>query len=125
MTTGIVPITLHLSMDEYAGELYEIVKMAPDGSGNRLYRYITVIRDDAPAQHVKDLGPANDPNAGVAIPSMFEHTVGELIDMAEKLRATAPAPQRPDPREDLVGGYFDIMEQQNRARHGVKPRIYL
>jgi len=125
MTTGIVPITLYISMDEYAAELYEIVKASPDGQGRHLYRYITVIRGDAPAQHVTDLGLCTDPNAGVAIPSMYEHTVGELMDIAEKLRATAPAPERPDPKDDLIGGYFDIMEQQNRARHNVKPRIYI
>jgi hypothetical protein len=123
MTTGIIPVTFHISMDEDAYELYEIVKMAPDGSGNRRMRYITVIRDDAPAQYVVDQGPATEGEEGVGIPSMLEHTVGELIDMAEALRSTAPAPKR-EMKENLVDGYFDIMEQQNRARHNAMPRIY-
>ena len=123
MTTGIVPVTLFISMDEPAYELWEVIKMAPDGTGNRRYRYITVIRNDAPAQYSTDLGLAVEGEEGIAIPSMREHTVGELIDIADELRNVAPAPKRPT-KQNLVDGYFDIMEQQNRARHGAGPHIY-
>lgn len=58
-----------------------------DRIGVRRIQILYVNRGDRLAEWRKDLGPASDfQNEGVRIPSFWEHTVGELWDIAERHR---------------------------------------
>ncbi len=85
----IIPATDFVRGDEKALYLVEVLKQSPGNKGFRRYQIITVVRNDKPAQFWDDLGPEKKWK-GVdqfAIPSLMEHTVAELQEMARQLRA--------------------------------------
>ena len=80
---------------------------------------------DKLAEFVVDMGRATKYRADqFRIPSLMEHTVGELWDIADRLRETAPARDRVEPT-DLVGEYNKLLEwrtKANRARRSSRRR---
>jgi hypothetical protein len=79
--------TTVLNPDEKALVLVEMNKLSPDYRSLRRYQLVYVLRGDNIAEHRTDLGPASAFKAPeVRIPSMWEHSVGELWDIAEDYR---------------------------------------
>lgn len=79
------PVTLAINSDEKAWALRERVQAA--GVGYKRFQVITVVRDDALTEWWHELGPAELFDAPeVEIPSLFEHTVAELREMADEHR---------------------------------------
>ena len=79
------PTTDLVHPDEPAMSLREInLVRAPTHQWHR-YQIVTVIRNDTLAEWWKDLGPKTDVHE-FEIPSLFEHTVGELWEMALEVR---------------------------------------
>lgn len=85
----IIPATQYILADEKAYWLSEVNKQSPGSKGFRRYQIITVIRDDAQAQYWDDLGPVNNWKGidQFTIPSLFEHTVAELQEIARQMRS--------------------------------------
>ncbi|KKL45322.1 hypothetical protein LCGC14_2356840 [marine sediment metagenome] len=84
----IIPITNTILGNERAVGLYEMDEPSPKGGVPHRYQIIRVIRDGNYAEFRKDMGLAKN-FKGVRqlnIPSLMEHTVDELIAMAEELR---------------------------------------
>ncbi len=90
--------TSYISNDEYAVGLIEINRLTPDHSERHRYQIITVVRDGEEAEFTKDLGSGYKSTNQLAIPSYLEHTVGELMDMAQTARENPPYDKR-----ELVG----------------------
>ena len=68
--------------------LYEVHEQSPGSRGFHRYQIIHVVRDGHIAEFRKDMGLARR-FKGVRqfrIPSYMEHSVEELLDMAESLR---------------------------------------
>lgn len=81
--------TQYVKADELALALYEINLLSPDGWHRKRYEIIKVVRDGKEAEYRRDLGMAKDYTAEpFRIPSYLEHTVGELRDIANRLRET-------------------------------------
>jgi hypothetical protein len=73
--------------DEKAFRLSELVLMAPDYAGFRRYQVILVNRNDDMAEYRLDLGPADGFTAPeFQVLAMWEHTVAELQDIADRQR---------------------------------------
>jgi len=73
--------------DEAALRLEELNVSGALGQGMRRHQFIHVIRDDERAIWSEDLGPSDSFHSPeFSIPSLMEHTVAELLEMAEKLR---------------------------------------
>lgn len=84
---AIMPAATHISPDEKAEYLVELNLADQVRKGIRRTQIVYVYRDDRLAEWRKDLGPANAFKAGeFRIPSLGEHTVGELWDIAEHAR---------------------------------------
>lgn len=86
MTAAFVPITETVHPDEKAWRLKEINVMRQRGKVNELRRIQTVWvqRNGVIWEWSRDLGPAKRfANPGCDIPALWEHTVGELWDIAE------------------------------------------
>jgi len=88
-TKSIIPATSYVLKDEKAIWLAELHKQSSGYKGFHRYQVITVVRDDAPAQFWRDMGPVSkwkdtDP---FIIPSLMEHTVAELQEMARQQRS--------------------------------------
>lgn len=91
--------TTVVSPDEPCLGLYELHMQSPNSRGFRRYQIVMVMRGDHPAEARKDLGPAKkfknvtefripggvrDEDTGRFY---VEHTVGELVDIADQLRS--------------------------------------
>ena len=78
--------------DEKAWGLFERDFMSPDGTGVRRYEIIQVNRDGEMAEYRKDMGEAKMFRGinQIRIPCYWEHTVGELRDMARQLKFSPP-----------------------------------
>jgi hypothetical protein len=74
--------------DEKAMGLYEIHEQSPNYSGFHRYQIIHVMRDGKIAEFRKDMGLASKYKGvkQLRIPSYMEHTVDELMDLADELR---------------------------------------
>jgi hypothetical protein len=88
----IMPAAVVVQPDEGAYGLREVELLSPfvEGVGQKMHRYqiIHVNRGDRIAEYREDLGLASDFDAiQFNIPSYWEHTVGELRDIAQDLRA--------------------------------------
>lgn len=115
--------------DEPCWCLKELNQPTPDSRGVHRYQIIAVMRGDPPpVEFRRDLGPAAAFTAtefaipgGVCDPTTgrywIEHRVGELVEMAERIRSghrfEAPEPPKPS---DLIGGYHDLPDQRRRAK---------
>ncbi len=84
----LIPATLHINGNEKAYAYLEMQEQAPDSSGFRRYRIIYVNRDGKMAEYREDMGKANKFKGAkqLHIPSLWEHSVAELIDLADSLR---------------------------------------
>ncbi len=120
--------TTVLSPDEPCFNLSEINLQAPDSRGWRRYQVLLVVRGDRLAEFRSDLGPARRFTAqqfripgGVRdeVSGRIEilHTVGELRDIADRLRAGLVRPPELAPT-DLVAGYHETLEERRRRRRG-------
>ena len=77
---------LSVSVDERAFSLAEMPFKTADEKAIRRFQVIRVNRADRLAEFRTDLGPWRQGDRAFAIPAFWEHTVGELRDMADKLR---------------------------------------
>ena len=81
-------ITNTVTGDEKAWSYMELHQQSPKFKGIRRYRIIGVNRDGNLAEYREDMGPSKK-YKGVRelnIPSVWEHTVDELRDLAQELR---------------------------------------
>ena len=84
MITG----TLSVQGNEKAYSLQEVHLQSPGSKGFHRYRIIQVNRDGELAEYREDMGLASK-FKGVRpfnVPSLWEHTVNELLDIATTLR---------------------------------------
>ena len=74
--------------DEPAWGLFEINEQSPDNKGFHRYQIIQVNRDGNIAEFRKDMGLASNFKGvrQLRIPSLFEHTVDQLMELADQLR---------------------------------------
>ena len=91
-----MPAAVVILPDEKAYGLSEVNLLSPwvEGKGQTMRRYqiIYVNRGDNLAEYREDLGLASDSDAlQFRIPSFWEHTVGELKDIAAELRNRPPS----------------------------------
>ena len=95
------------------------------GQTMRRYQIIYVNRGDVLAEYREDLGLASDFTAiQFRIPSFWEHTVGELREMAESLRLRQPSYldeviPKPDAKQ-FWSRYNDLNEGLRNLRKGKK-----
>jgi len=84
----IKPVANTVLGSEKAMGLYEIHEQSPNSSGFHRYQIIHVIRDGYIAEFRKDMGSANKWKGVkyLRIPSYMEHTVDELMGIADGLR---------------------------------------
>ena len=87
--------TDYVLLDEPCLGLYEMNMQSPDYRGFHRYQIIQVMRGDRPVEMRRDLGLAKSIKANqFRIPGgaeddgkfYIEHTVGELVDIAEHMR---------------------------------------
>ena len=86
---SIILVANAVSENERAYSLQEFHEQSPDFSGFHRYRVIMVNRGDRLAEYREDLGSVTKWR-GVRcfnVPSLFEHTVAELLDIADYLRS--------------------------------------
>ena len=84
----IITATLSVNGNEKAYSLQELHSQSPDSSGFHRYRIIMVERDGKLAEYREDLGLAKN-FKGIRqfnVPSLFEHTVDELLEIADSIR---------------------------------------
>lgn len=74
--------------DEKAWGLFEINEQSPGYKGFHRYQIIQVGRDGKIAEFRKDMGLVSKFKGvkQIRIPSLWEHTVDELMDLADELR---------------------------------------
>lgn len=84
----IMPVAQTIKGDEKAVGLTETNYKTPDQKGLHRYQCIYVIRDDKTAEFTIDMGPAENFKGVnlINIPSLLEHTVDELKDIADEIR---------------------------------------
>lgn len=121
--TELMPAAIAVLPDEKAYGLSEVNLLSPwvVGVGQTMHRYqiIYVNRDDKLAEYREDLGSASGFSAiQFRIPSFWEHTVGELKDIAEDLRNRPPSHLDeiiPKPnRESFWQRYTDLQEAKRK-----------
>ena len=84
----ITPIADSIVGAEKSMGLYEMHLQSPDSSGFHRYQIIFVERGGMLAEWRKDMGLASNFKGvrQLRIPSFMEHTVDELMDLADELR---------------------------------------
>ena len=85
----VIPATLYINGDEKAYTYVETQEQSPGYKGFHRYRVIWVNRDGRIAEYREDMGKASNFKGAknyLHIPSLWEHTVSELIDLADYLR---------------------------------------
>jgi hypothetical protein len=104
MSAKLASATIEVSLDEPCFNLVEVNLMHPSGRALHRYLILSVVRGGRLAEYREDMGPAVRYGQQLRIPGgvfwdngRFEclHTVGELLDIAEELRAHPPL--IPDP----------------------------
>ena len=97
-----------LSYDERAWSLEELDRLADDGKGFRRVQNIRVWRDGRLHEFSRDLGPTLQFKASpIGVMSLDMHTVGEVMDFADKIRFDSGLEQA---MADHAGEY-NIVEQ--------------
>ena len=84
----LIPATLSVNENEKAWSLQEVHEQSPGSRGFHRYRKILVNRDGKLSEFIEDMGLAKD-FKGIRpfnIPSLWEHSVAELLDLADVLR---------------------------------------
>ena len=85
----IIQAALFVLPDEKAWSYLEMDEQSPGSHGFRRYQIITVKRGDQLAEYREDMGNSDnfkDARKTIHIPSLFEHSVAELIELANELR---------------------------------------
>ena len=74
--------------DEKAWGLFEMHEQSPDSKGFHRYQIVQVVRDGRLAEWRKDMGLASNWKGvkQLRIPALLEHSVDELMDLADYLR---------------------------------------
>ena len=84
-----MPVTLHAYPNEKVYAYLEVQEQAPNSKGFHRYRLIYVNRDGNMSEYREDMGKASKfkgAKTAIHIPSVWEHTVMELISLADELR---------------------------------------
>lgn len=84
----LIPATLSVQENERAWSLQEAHLQSPDSKGFHRYRIILVNRDGKLAEFREDMGLASN-FKGIRqfnVPSLWEHSVSELLEIADVLR---------------------------------------
>ena len=86
-----VPATT-VSGNERCWDYFEFNEQSPGSRGMRRYRLIIVNRDGKLAEFRQDMGSAKKFKGcrQIHIPSLWEHTVDELMDLGQELRNEKP-----------------------------------
>jgi hypothetical protein len=89
--TKLMPVAQTIKGDEKAVGLTETNYKTPDQKAIHRYQCIYVVRDGQTAEFRRDLGDAKNFKGvyPMNIPSLLEHTVDELLDLANELRGQA------------------------------------
>lgn len=123
MTAVLVPGTHFVLHDELAYYLVERNLTAPDYKGVHRFQIVYVNRDDEIAEYRKDLGLATE-FPGVQefrIPSLWEHTVAELQEIAEHTRTQddywRKRAQEIAADSTLIDDWLDQVEERGRVIH--------
>ena len=84
----LVIVTQTVGGDEKAWELIEVNLQSPGNRGWHRYQILRVLRDGNIAEWRRDLGESKNFKGvnQLRIPSLWEHTVDELFDLADELR---------------------------------------
>jgi hypothetical protein len=122
----LMPAAVIVLPDEKAYGLSEVNLLGPfvEGEGQTMRRYqiIYVNRDDKLAEYREDLGLASEFDAILfRVPSFWEHTVGELMDIAQDLRNRPPSfthgiipHQGEEHKKEFWKRYLDLQEAMRR-----------
>jgi len=123
--------THFVSMDEPCLGVAELHLQSPGNKGFHRYQIITVMRNDKAVEMRRDLGSVKKFKKAhqIRIPGgakdektgkfYIEHTVGELVEMAEQLRNNPfPVEELPSIGDGLIQGYYDTMEQKRNKAKG-------
>ena len=87
--TELVTATVSVNDDEKAWAYLEVEEQSPGSHGFHRYRIIYVNRNGNIAEYRDDMGEAKNfkgAKKAIHIPSVWEHSVAELIDIADYLR---------------------------------------
>ena len=87
--SNIVQAALFVLPDEKAWNYIEMDEQSPGSHGFHRYKIILIKRGDSMAEYREDMGKSElfkDARRTIHIPAVFEHTVGELLDIADELR---------------------------------------
>jgi len=92
MMQTITPVANTILGNEKAWGLSETHEQSPTSSGFHRYQIISVIRGGVIAEFRSDMGLAKKFKKArqINIPSLMEHTVDELMDLADNLRYEQP-----------------------------------
>lgn len=83
----ITPVTLTVHPDEKCWRLKEVNLVRPPVHQWHRYQFVWVARDGVVYEWSTDIGPKEDFAAPeIDVPGIWEHTVGELWDIAERYR---------------------------------------
>ena len=84
----LIRVAQTINGNEKAWGLFEINEQSPGNRGVHRYQIIQVNRDGQIAEWRRDMGEAKNFKGinQLRIPSLFEHTVDELIALADELR---------------------------------------
>ncbi len=84
----ILPIAVVVQGNDKVWDYFETHEQSPDSSGFHRYRIVYVARDGKIAEFRQDMGLASNFKGiqQIHIPSLFEHSMDELLDMADELR---------------------------------------
>lgn len=123
----VILATNAVTMDEPCLLLTEQNLQGPGSRGWRRYQIILVMRGDNPAEFRRDLGTAEafavqqfriPGGARDEVSGRFyvEHTVGELVDIADYIRGGFGTQPEVAPRTDLIAGYHqEVDSRKGRA----------
>lgn len=123
-------LTNSINLDEPCYMLAEVHKQSPDYRGFHRYQIIVVVRNDRLYEMRRDLGLAikfygvdqfripGGVRDSVSGRFYIEHTVGELLEIADKMREM-PNMSRSLPKTDLIGLYLKSLEQARDSKHMV------
>jgi len=110
--------TTYVEPDENAMALVEINLVSPKpGAGWRRYQIIYVNREDRLAEFRRDMGPKESfESMQFRIPALWEHTVAELLDMADEMRAQSNERFQNLPKPKTGDEYLDGIHQEQEKR---------
>uniref|UniRef100_A0A6M3IG14 Uncharacterized protein n=1 Tax=viral metagenome TaxID=1070528 RepID=A0A6M3IG14_9ZZZZ len=87
--TALTPVTAYAAPNEKCWAYIETQEQSPDFSGFHRYRLIYVNRDGRISEYKEDMGRATSfigAKSTIHIPSIWEHSVEELKNLADELR---------------------------------------